>query len=386
MDRPGQPNSTLKRQRDDDNESEQCKSQRTASPAESKRTKKIIDLHMFDLCLEKIFGFLDLQSLFNVAIANEYLRPAAAYVYKRKFGANEVYINGNIDFLRQKTFELQWYNQIINIHGLKSCLLYLRCFGTSITKLLINYHTSQRKCYNYVHEYINQYCKDSLTSISFLNMPNIAIEPFQEGFVNVEEVNVNSTVLKQWPTFVECFPNVRRVKICREPSDMEPSVMVEKPFKYLEHLDIVCSNTAEANQIAADLLHGIHQLKSLKVYDKGDVKAPIRPLLDIIKENPLITELTYRYSNVGHIAVEPAEVKRIITEHAALAVLQLECYLFTADDAIALIRQLKSLKEFHFQLKRSSHNHFVLQLNDEWETNENGNFYDPMWLILKRKV
>lgn len=51
---------------------------------------KITDL--YDDCLAKCFEYLDLRSLFNVSVANEWLRPAANDVYKRKFGRKMVQI------------------------------------------------------------------------------------------------------------------------------------------------------------------------------------------------------------------------------------------------------------------------------------------------------
>lgn len=48
---------------------------------------------LIDDCLEKIFEHLDIGSLFNAAVANEYLRPAASNVFKRKFGTERVWID-----------------------------------------------------------------------------------------------------------------------------------------------------------------------------------------------------------------------------------------------------------------------------------------------------
>lgn len=59
---------------------------------EPARPTKIIDLN--DDCLVKIFKSLNIEDLFNVAVANEWLRPAANSVYKRKFGAKKIHLNG----------------------------------------------------------------------------------------------------------------------------------------------------------------------------------------------------------------------------------------------------------------------------------------------------
>lgn len=49
---------------------------------EPKSTTKIIDLN--DDCLVKIFEYLNIQNLLNVALANDWLRSAANDLYKRK--------------------------------------------------------------------------------------------------------------------------------------------------------------------------------------------------------------------------------------------------------------------------------------------------------------
>lgn len=54
------------------------------------KTTKIVDLN--DDCLVKILEHLDLQSLFNVAIASEWLRLAAGDVYKRELGTTPIEI------------------------------------------------------------------------------------------------------------------------------------------------------------------------------------------------------------------------------------------------------------------------------------------------------
>lgn len=89
---------------------------------------KIIGLN--DDCLVKVFDYLSLLELFNVAIANEWLRPAAAAVYKRRFGGYPVTINKCCD-VRGFIPPTSPYksNDRIDIFGLKMCLRYLRCFG-----------------------------------------------------------------------------------------------------------------------------------------------------------------------------------------------------------------------------------------------------------------
>lgn len=106
------------------------KSQRLAALNRTEETTKIVDLN--DDCLMAVFEVLDdLQSLFNVSIANEWLRPAARAVYRRKCGARKVKISGCNNHRsngRAELFVPRRANRI-NVTGLKPALLYLRCFG-----------------------------------------------------------------------------------------------------------------------------------------------------------------------------------------------------------------------------------------------------------------
>lgn len=75
----------LKRKHENDDSPTESKYQRPATP---EQPTKCTDLN--DDCLQKIFEHLNLIELFNVAVANEWLRPAAGIVYKRKFGMKKV--------------------------------------------------------------------------------------------------------------------------------------------------------------------------------------------------------------------------------------------------------------------------------------------------------
>lgn len=136
----------MKRVHEDDEFTQQSKSQRLESSGESVHTMKIIDLN--DDCLMTIFGYLDLSSLFNVAISNEWLRPAAGYVYQRKFGMTTVNIGGCDDYRRNtrskdRDNHFTKHNTLnvgyagIDVYGLKTCLQYLHYFGPFIRNLTI---------------------------------------------------------------------------------------------------------------------------------------------------------------------------------------------------------------------------------------------------------
>lgn len=263
----------LKRMGEND-EDRESKYQRLESPDESMpKLKRITDLN--NDCLVEIFGYLDLQHLFNIAIANEWMRPAARDVYKRKFGLQPVQIFGCDDYSRPNEHsvatndhEIEYYPikemyGRVYICGLKTCLLYLRCFGSSINDLTICYYQSQIKRYDYIHEYINDYCAESLTHLSFSEMPNITIERSQTIFANVQSVEISySDLEEQLPSFKTCFPNMHRLYMNQVRMG---NYSIAIAFQHLVNLRIDGCTTIELKTKFVDLLRMNRQLKCLRI-------------------------------------------------------------------------------------------------------------------------
>lgn len=223
----------LKRQHYD-TENDQNKIQRFASPVKPESESiatKITDIN--DFCLIKIFEYLDLQSLLSVAIANEWLRPAAREVYKCKFNETTVLIEECENVHPKESFELE-ESYFITVRGLTMCLKYLRCFGPILSGLSIRYDDSESKRYDYIHQYVNDFCADSLTDISFQKIPNTTIKQFQNVFNNVDCVSVSSGDLTQHlPKIVECFPNLDKLDFENIKIDNRFTL---KPFQNLNDL------------------------------------------------------------------------------------------------------------------------------------------------------
>lgn len=89
-------------------------------------------------CQEKIFSYLDLESLYNVGISSPCLREAAKTMIYRKYeGIDTKKILLFPDSSRSKIF-LDSFNVII-ISGFKKCLQVLRCFGDKISIVEVFY-------------------------------------------------------------------------------------------------------------------------------------------------------------------------------------------------------------------------------------------------------
>lgn len=91
-------------------------------------------------------------------------------------------------------------------------------------------------------------------------------------------------------------------------------------------------------------------------------------LLDAIEDKQSFTELSLMsFYNSDYISVDSAMVKRLTNEHPALIKLSLFYCTFTADDAMAVIRQLHSLTSFWFVMDRSEYSKLSSKLDDrEW--------------------
>lgn len=80
--------------------------------------------------------FLKLTSLSNVeSTVNEWLRPVAVNVYKRRFGQNRIFTNVETFTSGLRNFLLS--DSYVPINSLKTCLQYLRCLGSTISDLMI---------------------------------------------------------------------------------------------------------------------------------------------------------------------------------------------------------------------------------------------------------
>lgn len=333
------------------------KKQRTELPDDAEEKMKIVDLN--DDCLVKIFGYLNVESLSNVAISNKWLKPAATNVFKRKYGKKEVVINECDDFhpnMSGDAYEIRSPKERttnIAIYGLKACLLYLRYFGSSIENLTIDYYKSKSIRYEFVHQYINTYCTKSLSCISFMRFPSISIERFEKPFINVRSVIVRDSDLdKQLTSCGKWFPIMRRLKLTnvRLTDDFD-----QTSFQHLKHL-CVCLDEQVGLKITnvPQLLHLNRRLRSLEIeaYHKS---IPMNTLLDMIKDHTKITKLDMRMlGQYLKSRVNPLEVQRFIDQHSSLVKLHLPHYQFTADDVIALICQHNTLKSFRFRMKNSS--------------------------------
>lgn len=328
------------------NEQSDLNNQPTKIP---KEPTKIIALN--DECLVKIFSRLDLKSLFNVAIANEWLRPAAAKIYGKKYGVRIVHIkpskpNGFLPLIE--------FEDAIAINGLKWCLLFLRCFGKFITNLKVSYRLNSNAAYGHINQYITTYCAEHLVRFTLDRAPNVFNELFCKSYANVECASICYGVLgEEFLSFPAWLPNVRRLKLDQVELEQE---FTDVQFKHLDHLNINLGfdNSDAAKSSAFRLLNANRQLRNVIMTIEGEhFSEPLVTLLDIIKNNDQISTLIIRAGRINS-TVKRIQMQRIVDEHRDLAEFDMDCHKFTANDAIWLIHRLHSAQTFNLRINDPS--------------------------------
>lgn len=128
---------------------------------------KVTDL--LDECLEHIFGYLKMEELFNVALANANFVDIATLIFKRKYGKMAIkvhpheiyaYMYGNHLYER---FKIDWVKPLNEF-------AFLRIFGKSISKLYVVSYVGM-KMENAMKSYVSKYCPCDVLTIQFV-MPS----------------------------------------------------------------------------------------------------------------------------------------------------------------------------------------------------------------------
>lgn len=182
-------------------------------------------------CLEKVFLHMSLDDLLNIAHTNTKLIPAAEMAFASKFGKKTFKLPCTSDY--QSTTRIQTFGNLIKLFGLKHSLRVLRCFGCSISKLIIfnDYHH-----YDKIILYTNRYSSESLTEITFQNITGDIIKHFQKPFSKIKMVCFNRCALKgRLPTLNIWFPNMNYLMLDEVHAAPE---CIEINYPHLQRLEI----------------------------------------------------------------------------------------------------------------------------------------------------
>lgn len=327
-------------------------------------TKKITNI-CYD-CLEHIFEFLDVESLLSLAETCKRLQIGAAQYFGDEFG-DRLIILDNYDGVAPG---LLVDSRFIVSTRLKFCLSLLRCFGKKMSYLFIktNDHIDR------LIQYIVRYCGDALADITFHQcLPVFPIENCQQPFKNVEKISIANGILNgQLAGLAHHFPNLKFFNMEGISFDAD---FVGICFPQMKYLTVkIDSEVAQDNLTDAGLKRLIHanpQLESVS-FELGK-KMALSTLLEIVSSNASITDLLFvpdpeSIRNMRDVEFEnAAELTRLASEHPPIVNLYLPEYRITADDAIAFIGQLTSLKSFLFHVRNHSEfERFGNQLDKKW--------------------
>lgn len=231
-------------------------------------------------CLVRIFEYLRLDDLLNIAHTNKELKTAADLTFVSSFKKERIYL----DMLQKRTktgrkriptrshiLESKDSNpdgEHYRIEDLQTSLRLLRCFGHLIDRISIHLPDYSE----HVVPYLTQFCADSLKDIEFVGASKAFYEDFyQKPFLNVETVRyVYPSYLKKFNQFMEFFPKMSYLGLYKY--SIKSTCVNNFTFPHLSHLSIKIND-------AQPFLQNNPQLRSLRVECWGD-SAEIRKSIE----------------------------------------------------------------------------------------------------------
>lgn len=261
-------------------------------------------------CLERIFDFLDLKSLLNVAKTCKRLEMAAATKFGDDHGQKSINLtfpassftdmfgilvnrpgvvlmnNGEIvennrEFLRQQhelvrsRFEMRVLHDEIIIKSLPISLTFLRCFGGKILQLNcdgkwpLDYKTI-------LDQYINQYCAETLISLVLGGRPSSF--SFEKPFKNLEKLVIKDGFFADlFQNGVIWLPNLRHLEM----NDVR--VFADQRIRPLETLERLVINDGDLAHYLPNFVSwypGLRHLELHSVYIHADHIAVSLPHLE----------------------------------------------------------------------------------------------------------
>lgn len=186
-------------------------------------------------CQEKIFNYLNFESLVNVVISSPCLRVAAKTAIKRKYG----HINTKaIQLIQRPDGHATSDEYSIEIYGPKKCLQFVRCFGDNILKVEVknSFYIASKYC-KYIDQYISQFCGDHLIDLNIFHSLN-PLANIEKPFKNVLSLGLSWCHFGQrFQQFPQLFPELCRLRVSRN-YDCTYDGTITIDFLKLKHLQI----------------------------------------------------------------------------------------------------------------------------------------------------
>lgn len=237
-------------------------------------------------CLERIFRYLPLDDLMNVADSNKQLKEVADLVFVLKRWNKSFLIFGFASAPRRFVIN----HDSISSVDLKIILQMLRCFGHLILKLEIypNPVDNVEKLCIYIDHitfYIKQYCAKSLIELNVLKrIPGRILNCIDNPLPNVRSACVQSYDLPKM-SLIELFPKIKRLTyICDKITDF---ASIESIIPYLDHLEIITRTNEDIELFRTVRLESELQSLSIPFFAIYQGINEILPHLKVLKVNKL---------------------------------------------------------------------------------------------------
>lgn len=312
--------------------------------------------------IDRIFDFLDITSLLNVAGTCKRFQMAAFVNFGQKCATKKVH------FIRdkQKLDGITVVRHTIEVVGLRCSLPFLRCFGAKISNVeVINANKVANKGDNHLERYINQYCAQTLVVLFFRHWV-FSGDNFSKPFQRVAALHINgSGVGKQFPSFAKLFPNLRHLDLYVSKKFIGVNkAAVSFPRLYSLHVGLVESPGHLNSKCVTKLLHANPQLKHFAIRLNQHEK-DFGQLLSMLSKNSALSILTICGTVNG--VTNAAALYQLQKQHALFESLELQSFT-KLDDVLFVSRQLNFLKSFSFRLGRSYECDILLiQLDKHWQ-------------------
>lgn len=301
-------------------------------------------------CLEEIFKYLSIDDLLNVVDANKLLRIAAGSLYRRKFGRKPV----TLSKMKPNQTTLIGTLYQVEVTGLKKCLQFVRCFGSFISVLCIDYNQAARKDYIYLNRYINQFCTDTLIDANFnyiqkrTNLQSFIKKPFKMvEFLRITASNLGN----QLTEIIELFPNVRRLQLH---SNQMNGGCIEKNLARLEYMDVEINFGTMDGDGLENIIQAIRlnpQLRRLRIHEK--IQFTFGYFVEMVWKSSSITEDAQYHDLAQALPAFPRNSRNI-----------------RSSDVIEFIGRVKHLTKFSFYFDKSKDQQFEelkAHLDGEWD-------------------
>lgn len=319
-------------------------------------------------CLERIFDNLDLRSLMNVAATCKRLKIAAAAKFNDDHGGKlillESYALDDRIFVESKE---------ICVMGSKLLHSFLWSFGAKISHLNID---ALQDCTSLVQD-INKYCADTLKSLQCYNMQGFfSVENSPKPFALVDEVCfVGCDLNKDFDRINIMFPNLRYLDL--EWNILHGNFSGAVSIPHLKRLDTAFGTLSGFSlKAATDMIKANLHLQELRLV--SDERLELAKLFDMISENTSILNLT-----VPNIYGQNTDdVMRFAVEHPLIIDLDLKRLKMTANDAIAFIRKMNSMRKFRFGLTDGfQYDVLKRELDEEWKIERVNDFFGTTCIL-----